>query len=128
MQARCRYSPSCATWQCPKSLTVLSARRECAKSSRSRKYRVWSAGFAYDSSPVSRANRVAVLPADRQLRYGTGIQYQINHDVAAGFAWTAMDAGPGPFSNNRGPLAGVLQGHFSTNWLNFVVLNIIWKF
>ncbi|MGA7869759.1 MAG: outer membrane protein transport protein [Candidatus Binatus sp.] len=88
----------------------------------------WSAGFAYDSSPVSRANRVAVLPADRQLRYGTGLQYEVNNDIAAGFAWTAMDAGPGPFSNNRGPLAGVLQGHFSTNWLNFVALNIIWKF
>ena len=88
----------------------------------------WSAGFAYDSSPVSTANRVAVLPLDRQLRYGTGLQYEVNHDVTAGFSWTAMDAGPGPFSTNRGPLAGVLQGHYSTNWLNFVALNVIWKF
>src|SRR5208337_2046384 len=38
---------------------------------------LWSAGFAYDSSPVSRANRNPVLPLDRQLRYGTGIQYEI---------------------------------------------------
>ncbi|MGC1344381.1 MAG: outer membrane protein transport protein, partial [Candidatus Binataceae bacterium] len=37
---------------------------------------LWSAGFAYDSSPVSKTNRVPVLPLDRQLRYGTGIQYE----------------------------------------------------
>jgi len=89
---------------------------------------LWSAGFAYDSSPVSTANRLAVLPLDRQLRYGTGLQYQINHDVTAGATWTLMDAGPGPFSADRGPLAGTLQGHFSSNYLNFVALNIIWKF
>ena len=89
---------------------------------------LWSAGFAYDSSPVSQANRIAVLPFDRQLRYGTGIQYEITRDVAAGAAWEFMDAGPGPFSNTRGPLAGTLQGHLSTNYFNFVALNVIWKF
>ena len=89
---------------------------------------LWSAGFAYDSSPVSKANRSAVLPLDRQLRYGTGLQYDINNSVTAGASWELMDAGPGPYSNRRGPLAGTLQGHYSTNWLNFVALNIIWKF
>ncbi len=89
---------------------------------------LWSAGFAYDSSPVSKANRIAVLPIDRQLRYGTGIQYQIDRDVTAGGAWELMDAGAGPFSTHRGPLAGTLQGHFSTNLLNFLALNLIWKF
>lgn len=89
---------------------------------------LWSAGFAYDSSTVSQANRVPVLPADRQLRYGTGIQYDINHNVTAGVAWEFMDAGPGPFSASRGPLAGTLQGHYSTNYLNFVSVNLIWKF
>ena len=89
---------------------------------------IWSAGFAYDSSPVSRANRVPSLPIDRQLRYGTGIQYEINRDVTAGAAWEFMDAGPAPYSARRGPLAGTLQGHFSTDYLNFVALNVIWKF
>ena len=89
---------------------------------------LWSAGFAYDSSPVSKANRSAVLAIDRQLRYGTGIQYRINEDVTAGVAAELLDAGPGPFSNNRGPLAGTLQGHYSTNYLNFVAVNVIWKF
>src|SRR5208283_295731 len=84
---------------------------------------LWSAGFAYDSSPVSEANRIAVLPIDRQLRYGTGIQYEINRDITAGAAWELMNAGPGPYSNTRGPLAGTLQGHYSSNYLNFVALN-----
>jgi long-chain fatty acid transport protein len=89
---------------------------------------LWSAGFAYDSAPVSKANRNAVLPIDRQLRYGTGIQYEINRDVTAGIAAELMDGGPGPYSNTRGPLAGTLQGHYSSNYLNFVALNVIWKF
>jgi len=89
---------------------------------------LWSAGFAYDSSPVSKANRIAVLPVDRQLRYGTGIQYEINRDVEAGVAEELMDGGPGPYSKRRGPLAGTLQGHYSTNFLNFVGFHVIWKF
>lgn len=89
---------------------------------------LWSAGFAYDSSPVSKTNRVPVLPLDRQLRYGTGIQYEVNDNITAGAAWELMDAGPAPFSANRGPLAGTLQGHYSSNYLNFVALNLIWKF
>jgi long-chain fatty acid transport protein len=89
---------------------------------------LWSAGFAYDSSPVSTANRSPVLPLDRQLRYGTGLQYAINDNLTAGASWELMDAGPGPYSANRGPLAGTLQGHYSTNWLNFAAVNVIWKF
>ncbi len=89
---------------------------------------LWSAGFAYDSSTVSKSNRLPTLPIDRQLRYGTGIQYQINSDITAGAAWEFMDAGPAPYTASRGPLAGTLQGHYSTNYLNFVGVNLIWKF
>jgi len=89
---------------------------------------LWSAGFAYDSSTVSKANRVPTMPIDRQLRYGTGIQYQINRDITAGAAWEFMDGGPAPYSVRRGPLAGTLQGHYSTNYFNFLALNVIWKF
>ena len=77
---------------------------------------------------MSKTNRIAVLAIDRQLRYGTGIQYEVNQDVTAGVAAELLDAGPGPFSNTRGPLAGTLQGHYSTNYLNFVAANVIWKF
>ena len=89
---------------------------------------LWSAGFAYDSSTVSEANRVAVLPVDRQLRYGTGLQYQINENITAGAAWTLLDGGDAPFSNRRGPLAGTLQGDYTANYLNFVAATLAWKF
>ena len=89
---------------------------------------LWSAGFAYDSSTVSKKNRIPSLPIDRQLRYGTGLQYVINRDVTAGFAWEFLDAGSAPYTASRGPLAGTLQGHYSTNYLNFVAVNVIWKF
>jgi long-chain fatty acid transport protein len=69
-----------------------------------------------------------VLPVDRQLRYGTGIQYEVNENVMVGAAYEIMDAGSAPFSNRRGPLAGTLQGHYSTNYLNFVAFNVAWKF
>lgn len=88
---------------------------------------LWSAGFGYDSSSVSETNRSAVLPIDRQLRYATGIEYEINQRMTAGAAWEFADAGPAPLTNNRGPLAGTLQGHYSTNYLNFIALNLNWK-
>jgi long-chain fatty acid transport protein len=89
---------------------------------------LWSAGFAYDSSPVSEANRVAALPIDRQLRYATGIQYDINRNITAGAAWEILDAGSAPFNVHRGPLAGTLQGDYTANYLNFVAATLAWKF
>jgi len=71
---------------------------------------LWSAGFAYDSSTVSKKNRVPSLPIDRQLRYGTGVQYEINRDVTAGFAWEFKDTGSAPFTASRGPLAARYKG------------------
>ena len=57
----------------------------------------------------------------------TGIRYQVNRDIEAGAVWEFMDAGAGPYSARRGPLAGTLQGHYSTNYLNFVGVNLTWK-
>ncbi|HUN57418.1 MAG TPA: outer membrane protein transport protein [Candidatus Binataceae bacterium] len=89
---------------------------------------LWSAGFAYDSSPVSEANRSVTLPIDRQLRYGTGIQYEISRNITAGAAWEFLDAGNAPLNNHRGPLAGTLQGDYTANYLNFVAANLAWRF
>jgi hypothetical protein len=46
---------------------------------------------------------------------------------SAGAAREFMDAGPAPYTANRGALAGMLRGHYSTDYLNFVALNIIQK-
>jgi long-chain fatty acid transport protein len=88
---------------------------------------LWSAGFAYDSSPVSEANRPLSLPLDRQLRYGTGIQYEINDDLVLGIANEVLDGSNAPYDVKRGPLAGRVQGDFSTNIINFLGINLVWK-
>jgi long-chain fatty acid transport protein len=88
---------------------------------------LWSAGFAYDSSPVSEANRTISLPLDRQLRYGTGIQYEINDDFVLGIANEVLDGSNAPYDQERGPLAGRVQGDFSTNIIDFVGINLVWK-
>ena len=54
---------------------------------------LWSAGFAYDSAPVSAANRSPALPLDRQLRYGTGIQYLVNENVTWARPMKCLTAG-----------------------------------
>lgn len=89
---------------------------------------LWSGGFAYDSAPVSAENRIPTLAFDRQLRYGTGIQYQVNRDVSVGAAYELGDCGNAPFNVHKGPLAGTLQGDYSANYLNFVGLNANYKF
>jgi long-chain fatty acid transport protein len=86
-----------------------------------------SAGFAYDSSPVSEANRGPSLPLDRQLRYGTGVQYEINNDFVLGIANEVLDGSNAPYDVKRGPLAGRVQGDFSTNIIDFLGINLVWK-
>jgi len=86
-----------------------------------------SAGFAYDSSPVSEANRGPSLPLDRQLRYGTGVQYEINNDLVLGISNEVLDGSNAPYDVKRGPLAGRVQGDFSTNIIDFLGINLVWK-
>ena len=88
---------------------------------------LWSAGFAYDSSPVAEENRTPSLPLDRQLRYGTGIQYEINDYMVLGIANEVMDGSNASYDVKRGPLAGRVQGDFSSNIIDFVGINLVWK-
>ena len=86
-----------------------------------------SAGFAYDSSPVSEAHRTPNLPLDRQLRYGTGVQYEINKDFVLGIANEVLDGSDAPYDVRRGPLSGRVQGDFSSNIIDFLGINLVWK-
>jgi long-chain fatty acid transport protein len=89
---------------------------------------LFSAGFAYDSAPVSELNRPLSLPLDRQLRYGLGVQYDINRDMTVGIANEVLDGSNAPYDVKRGPLAGQVQGDFSSNIIDFLAINLIWKF
>ncbi len=89
---------------------------------------LWSAGVAYDSSPVDDRDRTPDLPLDRQIRYATGVQYDWTDDVSVGGAYEYLDAGDAPIDQNRGPLAGELRGDYKTNRIHFLAANIIWRF
>ncbi|MGE0821175.1 MAG: OmpP1/FadL family transporter [Candidatus Binatia bacterium] len=90
---------------------------------------LFSAGFAYDSSPVSKFHRTPSLPVDRTLRFGSGLQYVVSEATTIGLAYEFFDGGSAEIANlRRGPLAGTVRGHSSTNYINFVSLNMIRRF
>ena len=87
-----------------------------------------TAGFAYDSSPVGDADRTVVLPLDRQFRYSAGLIYDLNERITMGLAYTFLDGGSASVNQTRGPLAGTLQGDFSSYFLHVIALNFALRF
>ena len=87
-----------------------------------------SAGFAYDSSPVTNANRSIVLPLDRQYRYALGLQYEWRKNITFGAAYEYMDAGSAPVNQTGGSLKGDLKGRLKDDTFNILALNVNWKF
>jgi long-chain fatty acid transport protein len=89
---------------------------------------LWSVGAAYDTSPTDEDTRTPDLPVDRQIRIGTGIQYDWNEDVTVGVAYEYLDAGKAEIDQEGGPLQGSLKGEYDTNAIHFFAVNLIWKF
>jgi long-chain fatty acid transport protein len=86
----------------------------------------FSAGFAYDSSAVSDANRTLSLPMGEGYRIGLGAEWQISKAVNLGAAYEFMWAGDMPVtqsSNYRGNVAG----SFENAWFCFFTLGLTWK-
>ena len=59
---------------------------------------------------TKRATARPALPLDRQIRYATGLQYEINNDITIGGAFEFIDAGSSRINQEGGPLAGRAQG------------------
>ncbi len=89
---------------------------------------LWSVGAAYDTSPTDEDERTPDLPLDRQIRIGTGIQYDWNKDVTVGAAYQYLDAGDAEIDQEGGPLQGDFKGEYDTNSIHFFAVNLIWKF
>jgi long-chain fatty acid transport protein len=63
---------------------------------------LWSVGAAYDTSPVDGEDqRTPDLPLDRQIRIGTGIQYDWNKAVTVGAAYQYLNAGEAKIATRR---------------------------
>ncbi len=83
-----------------------------------------STGFAYDSSAVSDEDRTITFAVDRQIRVSGGAQYQWDDDLILGAAYTYFNGGDAEIDQTRGPLAGRLQGDFSSNEIHFLNFTI----
>jgi len=86
------------------------------------------AGFAYDTSAVSEANRTLTFPVDRQFRYALGTQYALTKNLTLGADLTIIDAGSAPLTQTGGPLQGTVVGSYSPDLIYAVGLNLIWRF
>jgi len=87
-----------------------------------------SLGIAYDQSPVSNSDRTPDMPLDRQWRYAAGIQHDLNEDMTIGCAYEYVDLGNAKIDQNRGALAGALEGDYSSNYIHFFNVNLIKRF
>ena len=87
----------------------------------------WSLGVAFDTSPISKKERSPALPLDQQVRVGTGVQYALNERMTIGAAYEYLNLGEADISRSR-PLAGTLQGNYSTNEIHFFNATLSWKF
>ena len=89
---------------------------------------LWSFGVAYDTSPADEDTRTPDVPLDRQIRIGTGIQYDWNEDVTVGAAYAYVDTGKAKIDQDGGPLNGPLKGEYDPPASHFFAVNLIWKF
>jgi long-chain fatty acid transport protein len=87
-----------------------------------------TAGFAYDSSPVSDSNRTVSFAVDRQFRYAVGAQYDVTPTMTIGAAFTLIDAGSAPVNQDGGALRGTIAGDYSPNLIYAVGLNLSKRF
>ncbi|OEU62410.1 MAG: hypothetical protein BA870_07525 [Desulfuromonadales bacterium C00003094] len=89
-----------------------------------------SVGVAYDESPVDNKDRTPDMPLDRQIRYATGLQYELNEDMTIGAAYTFIDTGSADIRQTAedNPLRGELIGDYKTNHLHAFNLNVVYRF
>jgi long-chain fatty acid transport protein len=74
-----------------------------------------TAGFAYDSSPLTATTRTPATPLDRQMRIALGALHDVSESVAVGVQIEYLNL----FSNNiqrQNPLQGRLQGDYSPDF------------
>ncbi|MGH0032702.1 MAG: OmpP1/FadL family transporter [Myxococcota bacterium] len=79
------------------------------------------AGVTYDTSPVEKADRLAALPVDRQIRWAVGGLYDWSEHTRVGLAFNWIDLGRASIDNAR------IRGSYSRNDLFLLALNVNWK-
>jgi long-chain fatty acid transport protein len=86
----------------------------------------FSGGFAFDSSMMNDADRTVFTPVGAAWRFSLGAQWQVSDAVQLGLADTFIVGGNLPLSQNRGPLAGTLEGQYAGTVRNMLAFNVRW--
>jgi long-subunit fatty acid transport protein len=81
----------------------------------------------FDTSPMKKSQRTQALPLDQQVRVSTGVQHAFNERMTVGAAYEYLNLGEADLNRQR-PLAGTLQGNYSTNEIYFFNATLSWKF
>ncbi len=89
---------------------------------------VLSTGFAFDSSMMDDQQRTVAMPVGPTWRVGLGAQYAVKKNLLLGLAYEFAWSGDLAVNQFRGPLAGRVAGTFQNSYVNFVALNMNWKF
>lgn len=87
-----------------------------------------SAGFAYDSSAISDANRTLDFPIGEQWRFGTGGRWQYSDALSFDLCYEMSWSGNLPVDVNKGPLVGHVTGVFANTYVQFFSANLNWAF
>jgi len=82
-------------------------------------------GIAYDSDPTASEDRIAILPADRQIRLASGFTYDIDEKKTIGATFTYIDLGNA--STNKASSGGQFSGDYSTNEIFILGVNFGWR-
>ncbi|MGI9342971.1 MAG: OmpP1/FadL family transporter [Gammaproteobacteria bacterium] len=84
-----------------------------------------SAGIAYDSSPVSSADRTPEFPLDRQIRLGFGLHVRDGKYFDWSITYTYVDSGTGRMNASLGPLTGTIQGEYDPYRVHTIGFSIV---
>ncbi len=82
-----------------------------------------SGGVAYDSSIMNDAQRTVLTPIGSAWRFALGAQWAISPTVTLGLQDTFIWGGTLPLQQDRGPLAGEVQGQYDGTLVNMLAVN-----
>ena len=87
-----------------------------------------TAGFSYDTSMSSEANRPISLPLGTMYRYGAGFEYQKREDLTVGAGLDFVWEGNLPVAQAGNPIAGKVAGKYENVYFVFASVYATWRF
>jgi long-chain fatty acid transport protein len=87
-----------------------------------------TAGFSYDTSMSSDANRPIMLPLGHMYRYGAGFEYKKREDLTVGAGLDFVWEGNVPIAKTGNAVAGMVDGKYENAYFVFASVYASWRF